>query len=90
MNKTKSIFIVGAIIVFNLCLIFLPNLHLLDRRIMKVIQISILILVYLIFFARIFYIERNKKPINYRGAFFLLLSCFTTILIGRLIYNWIV
>lgn len=85
-KKFKQILFVLAALGINVIVILLPY-FLNNKNILKTSQIVILLAMFIVLAARILYLEKSKKIVDYRSAFLVVMFAFFLIMIGRLVYN---
>ena len=87
-NKLKQITLILIFILAIALTIFLP-FFLTNILALRSIQIMVLLALLIGLIARIYYLEKRKKEINYKNAFQLVMFSILLILAGRLIYDYI-
>ncbi len=88
-KKFKQILFVLAALGINVIVILLPY-FLNNKNILKTSQIVILLTMFIVLAARVLYLEKSKKIVDYRSAFLVVMFAFFLIMIGRLVYNYFI
>lgn len=88
-KKFKQILFVLAALGINVIVILLPY-FLNNKNILKTSQIVILLALFIVLIARVLYVEKSKKIVDYRSAFLVVIFAFFLIMIGRLVYNYFI